>query len=115
MPSQPVSSTPPTPACLKVGRSGTDGSRYGLLTARPLIMPDLICSMTTGNTSMSRSIEPPHEIVERRGPAAIGHVHHAGAGRTHEQLDREIVERAGAGRAEGELTRPRLGVVDEFL
>jgi hypothetical protein len=75
----------------------------------------LICSITTGKTSMSRSIEPPHEIVERRWPAAVGHVHHPGAGLLHEQLDGEIVERRGTGRAEGELARPRHGIVDELL
>ena len=55
-----------------------------------------------------------HEIVERRGPAAVGHVHQLGAGLFHEQFDREIVERGGAGRAEGERAGPRLGVVNEL-
>src|SRR3979411_8902 len=38
-----------------------------------------------------------HEIVERRRAAAIGHMQQAGAGRLHEQLDREIVQGADAG------------------
>src|SRR5262249_59374096 len=56
-----------------------------------------------------------HEVVERRRAAAIRHVNQLGAGLFHEQLDREIVERRGAGRAEGELARARLGVIDELL
>src|SRR5262249_60894365 len=62
-----------------------------------------------------RGDRTPHEIVKRRRPAAVGHMHQLGAGLFHEQLDREIVERGGASRAEGELARPRLGVVDELL
>src|SRR5262249_21414637 len=44
----------------------------GLLTASPLTTPVLICSMTTGNTSMSRSIEPPMRSLSAAGPPRYG-------------------------------------------
>ena len=48
MPSQPVTTTPGTPASAKVGTFGSIGWRYGLVTAKPLMVPASTCSLTTG-------------------------------------------------------------------
>ena len=82
---------------------------------QPFDRAGLICSMTTGNTSMMVSIEPPSGIAERERTALVGNVHHADPGLFHEQLGGQPIQRADAGRAEAELVRVRLAVGDEFL
>ena len=115
MPTQPVSVTPGRPTSAKRrhvrqarlpvrarDRQAANGAGADLLHHHRKHLDD----------DVDRAAE---QIVERGRPALVGHVHHLDAGLLHEQLRRQIVERADAGRAEAELAGPRPGVGDELL
>ena len=115
MPSQPVTTTPGTPASANVGTSGScrlairaadgkslDGAGAHLLVDHRRHLDDEL--------DVARD-----QIVQRQRAAPIRRVHHLHAGLLHEQHGREVRHRALAGRAVGELALALLGIGDELL
>ena len=110
---QEAKSKPGTPASATVGISGAIGSRVADDTPSARTLPSASSGSTgVGSREHHRNVAG-DQIGQRRRVAAIRHVQHVDAGHGLEQLEAQVLRRAGPGRAVGELPGLRLGELDE--
>ena len=106
---------PGNPASRKVGTSGREGDLSSSLTAKRPHAPRIEVADRRRQALHQRHDLAAHQIVHRRRRAAIGDVGQRHTGRAREQLADEMVHRAVAAGAVGDLAGPCARQLDQLL